>query len=92
VFKRIVVTLKSLANNASVSQRFQRCVEKAKYNPRVVAELQLWAEISERLRRNSALPVVALSSRDKAAYEKALPAFQALVGSYLVFTPLTPAE
>jgi hypothetical protein len=36
--------------------------------------------------------ILALSSRDKAAYEKALPAFQALVGSYLVFTPLTPPE
>lgn len=34
--------------------------------------------------------ILALSSRDKGEYEKALPAFQALVGSYLVFTPLTP--
>ena len=36
--------------------------------------------------------ILALSSRDKAQYEKALPAFQALVSSYLVFTPLTPPE
>ena len=36
--------------------------------------------------------ILALSSRDKAEYEKALPAFQALVNSYLVFTPLTPSQ
>lgn len=32
--------------------------------------------------------ILALSSRQKAEYEKALPAFKALVGSYFVFTPL----
>jgi hypothetical protein len=32
--------------------------------------------------------ILALSSRDKGEYEKALPAFKALVSSYFVFTPL----
>jgi len=32
--------------------------------------------------------IVALSSRNKSEYEKALPAFKALVASYFVFTPL----
>ncbi len=32
--------------------------------------------------------ILALSSQQKAEYEKALPAFKALVGSYFVFTPL----
>ena len=32
--------------------------------------------------------ILALSSRDKLEYEKSLPAFQALVGSYFVFKPL----
>jgi hypothetical protein len=32
--------------------------------------------------------ILALSSRQKAEYDKALPAFKALVGSYFVFTPL----
>lgn len=32
--------------------------------------------------------ILALSSRQKTEYDKALPAFKALVGSYFVFTPL----
>jgi hypothetical protein len=32
--------------------------------------------------------IVALSSRNKSEYEKALPAFKSLVASYFVFTPL----
>jgi hypothetical protein len=32
--------------------------------------------------------ILALSSRDKSEYEKALPAFKSLVASYFVFTPL----
>lgn len=32
--------------------------------------------------------ILALSSRNKGEYEKALPAFESLVGSYFVFTPL----
>jgi hypothetical protein len=32
--------------------------------------------------------ILALSSRQRAEYDKALPAFKALVGSYFVFTPL----
>jgi hypothetical protein len=32
--------------------------------------------------------ILALSSRDKREYEKALPAFKSLVASYFVFTPL----
>jgi hypothetical protein len=34
--------------------------------------------------------ILALSSRQKAEYDKALPAFKHLVGSYFVFTPLVP--
>lgn len=34
--------------------------------------------------------ILAISSRDKSEYEKALPAFKALVSSYFFFTPLAP--